>query len=536
MESDIPHLHFGRIPISLCTSAPWNASASPAYPVPEPRTHIYPRTTLPPAFTEGDGLEQWSSRAGFLLAAIGSAVGIGNIWRFSAVVGQNGGGAYLIPYLIAVFLFAMPLMILEFAMGRHFRATVVSAFRSVRPRFNVIGWLLCAILFIVLSYYLVITGWTLAYALFSATGSVTTFAGFTSTYEPVVFFILAALATGLVVSIGVQKGIEKISVVMIPICILILLALALIGTTLPGFADGMRYFLTPDFSVLANPLIWSAAFGQAFFSLSVGQGILLTYGAYIPRNISLPRSALIITLADLSVALLAGTVIFPIVFSFGFAPTIGSELAFSTLPKAFAQMPGGQFFAVAFFFVLFFAAITSAVSMLEVSAAALREVLGWTRRRTTLLLTGGIIALGLPSALSYSGVRLTIAGVRVLDFLDETVGTLGIPIAALLTSVTFTWFLEKSVFESQIDAGGRTTAIVLPLCKYVIPGVLIISTGFRLVAGVDFPGTRLIPGTEFIGTAAEAAGVAVILALILVNILVLCRLWRCRLPSWMRKT
>jgi len=481
-------------------------------------------------------VEQWSSRIGFLLAAIGSAVGIGNIWRFSAVVGQNGGGAYLIPYFIAVFLFAMPLMILELAMGRHFRATVVSAFRSVRPQFNVIGWLLCAIIFIILSYYLVITGWTLGYALLSATGSVTTFALFTSTYEPVVFFILATLATGIVVSIGVQKGIEKISMVMIPFCIIILLVMAIIGTTLPGFADGMRYFLTPDFTVLTNPFIWSAAFGQAFFSLSVGQGILLTYGAYVPRDVKIPPSALIITVADLCVALLAGTVIFPIVFSFGFAPTIGSELAFSTLPRAFSQMPGGQLFAVAFFVVLFFAALTSAVSMLEVNVAAVREALGWTRRRTTLLLTAGILAIGLPSALSYSGAHLTFTGVRVLDYLDDTVGTLGIPIGALLMSVVFTWFLERSVLESQIDAGGRITAIVLFLCKYVIPAVLIVTTAFRLLSGVDFPGTRFIPGAEFIGTPAQAAGIAVILLLLLINILVICRIWGCRLPPWLRKT
>lgn len=499
-----------------------------------PSTHANDRHTY---FPKGHHLlhsgrsfvEQWSSKIGFLLAAIGTAVGIGNIWRFSAVVGQNGGGAYLIPYLIAVFLFAMPLMILEISMGRHFRQTVVSAFRSVRPRFSVIGWLFCAILFIILSYYLVITGWTLAYALFSATGTVTTFSRFTTSYEPVIFFIIATLVTGIVVSIGVRKGIEKISFVMVPFCIIILLVMAIIGTTLPGFMDGMRYFLTPDFSVLTNPLIWSAAFGQAFFSLSVGQGILLTYGAYAPTYVRIPPSALIVTVADLMVALLAGTVIFPIVYSFGFTPAIGSELAFSTLPKAFALMPGGQLFAVAFFTVLFFAAVTSAVSMLEVNVAALREALGWTRRRTTILLTAGILALGLPSALSYSAANLTITGVRVLDYLDETVGTLGIPIAALLMSVVFTWFLEKHMLESEIDAGGHLTATVLFLCQYVIPAVLILTTGFRLLSGADFPGTRLFPGADFIGTNAQAAGIAVILILLLGMILFTCRTWHCRL-------
>jgi NSS family neurotransmitter:Na+ symporter len=479
-------------------------------------------------------VEQWSSKIGFLFAAIGSAVGIGNIWRFSAVVGQNGGGAYLIPYLIAVFLFAMPLMILELAMGRYFRATVVSAYRNVRPRFYVIGWLLCAILFIVLSYYLVITGWTLGYVVISATGEMTSFAQFTGSYQPVLFFTLVTLATGTVVSIGVQKGIEKISMVMIPICVVILIGMAIIVTTLPGFAAGMQFFLTPDFSVLSDPLIWSAAFGQAFFSLSVGGGILLTYGSYVASEEKIPRSALIITLTDLFVALLAGAVIFPIVFSFGFAPTIGAELAFSTLPKAFAQMPGGQIISVAFFFVLFFAALTSSISMLEVNVAAVREALGWTRLRTALFLSLGILIVGMPSALSYSAVNLTVTGVRVLDYLDETVGTLGLPIAALLTAVTFTWFLHRSVLESQIDGTGGVTRFVLPLCKFVIPAVLIVTMALRLLAGVDFPGMRFIPGTEFIGTPAQFAGIAVILALITANIVIICRVWSCTLPPWLR--
>ncbi|NYT06618.1 MAG: sodium-dependent transporter, partial [Methanomicrobiales archaeon] len=186
-----------------------------------------------------------------------------------------------------------------------------------------------------------------------------------------------------------------------------------------------------------------------------------------------------------------------------------------------------------FFLVLFFAALTSAVSMLEVSVAAVRETLGWSRRRTAFLLTGGILLAGMPSALSYSAVGFSVGGVRVLDFLDETVGSIGLPIAALLTSVTFTWFLHRSVLESQIDGTQGPARIVLPLCKYVIPAVLITTTAARLLSGVDIPATRLIPGTEFIGSLAQGAGILVILALLLGIIALFCRLRHCRIPLWL---
>lgn len=293
-------------------------------------------------------MDRWSSHIGFILAAIGAAVGIGNIWRFSAVLGQNGGGAYLIPYFIAVFVFGLPLMILEITMGRKFRGTVVSSFKAVRPGFRFIGWLLCAIEFLILSYYLVITGWTIAFTVFSATGDTATFSGFTATYQPVLYAVLAVLLTGIVVSTGVQKGIERISLIMIPICIFILAIMAVFSVTLPGFSEGMRYLFTPDFSVLTHADLWIAAFGQAFFSLSVGEGILLTYGSYTAKDQDIPFAALTITIVDTFVALLAGIVIFPIVFSYGLSPAAGAELAFTTLPIAFSRMPAGQFFAIAF--------------------------------------------------------------------------------------------------------------------------------------------------------------------------------------------
>ena len=440
-------------------------------------------------------MERWSSHIGFILAAIGAAVGIGNIWRFSAVLGQNGGGAYLIPYFIAVFLFGLPLMILEITMGRRFRGTVVSSFGAVRPRFRYIGWLLCAIEFLILSYYLVITGWIIAFTIFSATGDTATFSGFTGTYQPVFFAVLAVLLTGVIVSTGVQKGIERISVIMIPICIIILAIMAGFSVTLPGFSEAMRFLFTPDFSVLTHADLWIAAFGQAFFSLSVGEGILLTYGSYTEKDQNIPFAAFIITVVDTFVALLAGIVIFPIVFSYGLSPAVGAELAFTTLPIAFSRMPAGQFFAIAFFMVLFFAALTSAVSMLEVCVAAVDGFVGWTRRKTTVVLTGILLCISLLPALSYSALRLPVFGVPLLDLMDETVGTYGLQVAAFLLAVTFTSFLPSGVFFNELGEATHQNRIIFFLCKYVIPAALLLALGVQLLAGINISGICGISGT-----------------------------------------
>ncbi|MBN1195666.1 MAG: sodium-dependent transporter [Methanomicrobiaceae archaeon] len=484
-------------------------------------------------------MERWSSGAGFILAAIGSAVGIGNIWRFPAVLGGNGGGAYLIPYLIAVFFCALPLMIFELALGRHFQGTIVSAFRSVRHPFRVFGWMICGIVFLILSYYLVIAGWTLGYFFFALSGERISFADFSAGWLPVVLFAVTALATGIVVSGGVRKGIERMSTLLIPVSVGTLIILALYCTTLPGFSRGMDFLFTPDFTVLGSPLLWGAAFGQAFFSLSVGMGILLTYGAYADREQAIPAASLIITVADLGVALLSGIVIFPIVFSFGLAPAAGAELAFTTLPQAFAVMPGGRVIAAAFFLVLFFAALTSAISMLEMSVAALRESFLWSRRRSAAVLTAAVLATGLPSALSYSAADLRFDGIPVLDFLDETIGTLGLPVAAIFLAIVFTWFFSPTRDLLAREIGNGLARIIYPLCTYIIPAVLIMTTAARMASGVDYPGLRNLPGSEFIGPLLQIEGIVIIILLLLAASVVACRLGRCplagRLRTWRRR-
>ena len=424
-------------------------------------------------------MDRWSSERAFVLAAIGSAVGIGNIWRFSSVVGQNGGGAYLIPYVISILLFAIPLMILEFAVGRGTRKDVVSAFLSTDSPLRRLGWAIPLMLTLLLSYYLVITGWTLAFALFSATGTHLHFPEFISGDYPILFFAISALAAGFVVSLGVKKGIEKISKVLIPVVFIILVIMLLYALTLPGLGEGVAFLFTPDFGVLGDPGIWSAAFGQAFFSLSVGFGILLTYGAYIDQGVDLPRTTATIAVADLAVAILAGLVIFPIVFSLGLSPTLGAELAFTTLPAAFDELPLGGLLAILFFSLLFFAALTSAISMLEVNITVVMNRTNWSRRKVAAVLTLVIFLIGLLPALSYSSVGLTVGGTRVLDLMDSTVGDLGLPIAGLLICLVFAWYWDERAMAEQI--GGRFGMPVLLATRYLVPLVLGVVTILTLV-------------------------------------------------------
>jgi NSS family neurotransmitter:Na+ symporter len=421
-------------------------------------------------------LERWSSRLVFVLAAIGSAVGIGNIWRFPMVVGQNGGGAYLIPYFLAVVCLAVPLMILEMAVGRHWRRNLVSSFELAGKKHMILGWLICLIVLLILSYYLVIMGWTLAYLVFSLLGSDVTFSSFSSSLQPVVYFLISVLATGVIVSLGVNMGIERIVSVMIPFAFLILVALVLFSISLPGFRPGMDFFLRPDYSILGCPDVWSAAIGQAFFSLSVGMGILITYGAYLEDDMDIPQSALIITISDLLAAMLAGIAIFSLVFTFGLEPTAGAELAFTTLPRAFELMPYGRIFSVLFFALLFSAALTSSISMMEMNVAAIMGQTKSSRKRASILLMILLVALGTPSALSYSSLDLRFFGSRILDLMDVSVGTIGLPIAALLVAITFRWFVDDDVLAGQTNLSGRWLWLLSALTKYVIPIALLAIT------------------------------------------------------------
>lgn len=418
--------------------------------------------------------EKWSSSIGFILASIGSAVGIGNIWRFPYIVGSNGGGAFLFPYLIAVFLFGLPLMMLEFTMGRHFRTSVVPTFSVIRKRFRLAGFYLVFVMSIILSYYLVITGWVLAYSLFFILRKPISFSLFTDSYYPLLFFLISGGITSFVVRAGVKQGIEKLSKLLIPLLFGMLLLLLASSLSLPGAMLGIEFYLAPDFSKLSDPFVWTAALGQAFFSLSVGTGILLTYGSYM-QDEKIVKSATIVTVSDLLVAMTAGLVVFPIVFSFGLDPAAGVQLTFVTLPPIFQEMNFGIFLGAVFFLLLFFAALTSAVSMLEVPVATFIDTYGFDRKKATSIASIIIILIGLPSALSYTALKLELFGTPLLDLKDYAFGTIGITTAGLILSVIAGWFLDPKIIFEKIGGGRKMQRLFILIIRFFIPIILLLN-------------------------------------------------------------
>lgn len=424
--------------------------------------------------------EKWSSTTAFILVSIGSAVGIGNVWRFPYVMGVNGGGAFLLPYFIAVFIVGLSIMMLEFAIGRHFNKSVVEAFSAVSSRLRPVGFLFVLVVALILSYYWVIMGWVLAYFSFYVAGTPLPFATFTSSYLPIPFYAIAAILTLVVVSLGVRRGLEGLSKLLIPILLVIMVLLSIYALALPGSAQGLAFLYQPDLSKLGDAMVWTAAFGQAFFSLGVGTGIMLTYGSYAGKG-SIARSSATIAVSDVSISLLAGLMIFPLVFSFGLDPATGVQLAFITLPSAFGQMGFGQLLGAVFFLLLFFAAFTSAVSMIEVPVATLMDAYKIERKRASLISAAAIFALGIPAALSYTPLSLSLSGIPLLDVYDTAFGTLSIIVTGLVLSLIGGWCLDKTILRDQLGGGRVAQSALRFALRYAIPLILAASLVARLV-------------------------------------------------------
>jgi NSS family neurotransmitter:Na+ symporter len=443
-------------------------------------------------------MERWSSRAGFLVAAIGAAVGLGDVWLFPVVVGRTGGGAYLLPYFVAAFVIAAPLVTLEFSVGRTFRGDVVSSFSAVRPAFESFGWVVAGVAVLVASYYLVLTGGVLAALAASASGVEHSLAWFTGSYWPLAAFALTTALAGGVLALGVRGGVERLSRIAIPLAVFLLVVIGAYATGLDGFDAGLSFFLEPDVAVLTDPLVWSSAFGHALFSLVVGRGVMLTYGSYLTEGTDLLGASLLVTVSDIGVGVLAGLILFPILFTARLDPTIGPELVFSTLPRAFASVPMGETVAVAFFGALFLVSLTSAVALLEVGVAATMSATAQSRPAAAGTLVAVAFVVGLPSALSYSAVNLRAFGAPALYLLDGTIGTYAPPLIALGIAAVFAWLREPVSLEAVVS-----TPLFRPHVKFVVPAVLLIATGAGVAYGVDVPGWRLLPGTQFGGRAAQ---------------------------------
>ena len=394
----------------------------------------------------------WASRLGFILAASGSAVGLGNVWKFPYIVGENGGGAFVLIYLVCIFVIGTPIMLAEFTLGRKTHLNPVGAFDQLRPNspWTGIGYMGVLGGFLILSFYGVVGGWTYAYVVKSITGSVLAFpspkeagaffGSFIGNTGEVLFYHALFMGTCIAIVLrGIHGGIEKACDILMPALVVILLLLMLRALTLDGAMEGVAFYLTPDFSKISGNVVL-IALGQAFFSLSLGMGAMITYGSYLSEKENLTSCTLYVVMFDTLIALMVGMVIFPAVFAMGFEPTEGPGLVFSVLPTVFASMPLGHGVAVIFFILLAIAAITSGISLLEVVVAYFIDQRGWGRKRAVLIVGLTIFALGIPSGLSFG----VLADVKLLDMtffdhIDNIASNYLLPLGGMLTAIFVGW-------------------------------------------------------------------------------------------------
>lgn len=431
----------------------------------------------------------FGSKIGIILASAGSAVGLGNIWRFPCEVGNNGGAAFLLVYLLCVALLGVPVMVSEFLIGRRSRANTATAYQLLAPgtRWKWVGRMGVATALIILSYYAVVAGWTLEYTVASAAsrlGAGTDFTAFfaafvASPWKPVVYMAIFMLVTHVVIVRGVKEGIEKFSKVMMPLLLIIIGVLVVCSLSMPGAAEAMRFLFSPDFGKLDTSVVLSAM-GQAFFSLSLGMGCLCTYASYFGRDADLMRTAGSVAAIDTCVAVVAGLIIFPAVFSVpGVAPDAGPGLVFQTLPyvfnTAFAGVPWlGYVFSLMFYVLLTLAALTSMISLHEVPTAWLHEKFQWSRRRAAAVVTVACIVLGVFSSLSFGLLaEAKVAGLTIFDLLDFITAKLMIPLSGLLIAVFTGWYLDRRLVRDELTNGGRLRfrllGVYIFLLKYVAP-------------------------------------------------------------------
>jgi len=434
------------------------------------------------------GRGNFGSRLGVILASAGSAVGLGNIWRFPYIAGENGGGAFLIIYIGCILLLGIPVLLTEFTIGRHTHKNSVGAYRSLTKRWTFLGYNSAISSFLILGFYFVVSGWTLEYFVTSVSGSIAEytssainaerFAAFTTNpMRPVVHTVIFAVLTHIIIAIGVQKGIERSSKILMPILFVMLVVLAVRAVTLPNGLEGLKFLFTPDFSKVTAKTFLDAM-GQAFFSLSIGLGCMITYSSYFNNKTNLQNTAYNVVTLDTLVAILAGIVIFPVVFSVGIEPTSGPSLVFVTLPSIFNTMALGSLWSAIFFLLLVFAALTSTISLHEVLTAYLNEEWGISRKHaarsvtlvTTLLACAASLSLGVWS-------DFKICGLNLFDSLDFVTANILLPLGGFFTSIFAGWVLDREILRDEISDHGRLRSrlfgLLVVLLRYVCPILLL---------------------------------------------------------------
>ena len=432
----------------------------------------------------------FGSKLGVILASAGSAVGLGNIWRFPYETGNHGGAAFILIYLGCILLLGLPIMIAEFLIGRHSQANTARAYQILAPgtQWRWVGRMGVLAGFLILGYYSVVAGWTLEYIFEAVSNSfagktpaefISSFQSFSSNpWRPALWLTLFLLATHFIIVKGVEKGIEKSSKIMMPTLFIIILILVGCSVTLPGAGKGIEFLLKPDFSKVDGN-VFLGAMGQAFFSLSLGMGCLCTYASYFSKNTNLTRTAFSVGIIDTFVAVLAGFIIFPAAFSVGIQPDAGPSLIFITLPNVFQQAFSGipilaYIFSVMFYVLLALAALTSTISLHEVVTAYLHEEFNFTRGKAARLVTTGCILLGILCSLSLGVTKeFTIFGLGMFDLFDFVTAKLMLPLGGLLISIFTGWYLDKKLVWSEITNNGTlkvpTYKLIIFILNYVAP-------------------------------------------------------------------
>lgn len=432
--------------------------------------------------------ENWSSKAGFILAAAGSAIGLGNIWKFPYSVGTNGGGAYVAVYLLFLVLIGTPLMLAAITLGRKTQLSVFGAYKSIDKRWSFVGFLAVICGFVILAFYSSVGGWVLYYFKNAVMGNLNTkdpkvlagiFSNMMNSPATLIVYQLIFMAlTMLIVINGIKKGIEVTSKVMMPGLFILLIIIAIRSVTLEGSMEGIKFLLVPDFSKITLEVAKNAM-AQVFFSLSIGMGVMITYGSYLDKEVNLLSTAVSIPALDTLAALIAGFATIPAVFALGFEVGEGPGLMFITLPAVFASMPLGQIFCIAFFLMVTFAALTSSMSMLEISVSYFVDELKKDRKKSTLAVGIVIFLMGIPASLSLvQGSSFYIGSLSFFDIYDKLSSNILLTTGAFLLSIFVAWILTTKEAVKEIELSGirfKLAPVWSFLVKYVVPiGVFII--------------------------------------------------------------
>lgn len=424
----------------------------------------------------------FTSSIGFVLAAAGSAVGLGNIWRFPYLAAKYGGGIFLLVYLILAVTFGFALMTAEITIGRKTKLSAIGAFKLLSKKFTFVGYLEAIVPMIILPYYSQIGGWVIKYlyTFLSGAGAVSAgdefFGGFiSSTGEPIIWFSIFLLATGIIVLCGVEKGIEKVSKVMMPILVVLTVVIACYSVLLPGAFEGVKYYFMPDFSKFSATTVL-AAMGQLFYSMSLAMGIMITYGSYMKKEDNIEKSVRNIEIFDTGIAFLAGLMVIPAVFAFSNGNLenlkAGPSLMFITLPKVFEVMPFGQVIGVIFFLLVLFAALTSSISLMEAVVSNVCDKFRINRNTSCIIVFALSFIIGLVSCFGYSiWSDFTIIKMQILDFLDFASNSVLMPIVALLTCILVGYVIKPKAIVDEVESSApfKAKKLFVFVIKYAAP-------------------------------------------------------------------